>query len=52
MLNDGLETASAAFEVDYENASQLNRRYSRFFGLPPMRDVKARRMTRTATVSE
>lgn len=43
MLNGGLDAASAAFEVGYESASQFNREYSRFFGMPPMRDVKARR---------
>jgi AraC-like DNA-binding protein len=44
MVNEGLDAASAAFEVGYESASQFNREYSRFFGQPPMRDVKARRM--------
>jgi transcriptional regulator GlxA family with amidase domain len=44
MLNEGLDAASAAFEVGYESASQFNREYSRFFGQPPMRDVKARRL--------
>lgn len=43
MLNESLDAASAAFEVGYESASQFNREYSRFFGQPPMRDVKARR---------
>lgn len=43
MLIAGLDAASAAFEVGYESASQFNREYSRFFGQPPMRDVKARR---------
>lgn len=43
MLSDGLDAASAAFEVGYESASQFSREYSRFFGQPPMRDVKARR---------
>ncbi|HTW81656.1 MAG TPA: AraC family transcriptional regulator [Terracidiphilus sp.] len=43
MLADGLDAASAAFEVGYESASQFSREYSRFFGQPPMRDVKARR---------
>jgi AraC-like DNA-binding protein len=40
MLMDGLDAASAAFEVGYESASQFNREYSRFFGRPPMRDIK------------
>lgn len=44
MLNEGLDAASAAFEVGYESASQFNREYSRFFGQPPMRDMKARRL--------
>jgi len=41
MLMDGLDAASAAFAVGYESASQFNREYSRFFGQPPMRDIKA-----------
>ena len=41
MLADGLDVASAAFEVGYESASQFSREYSRFFGQPPMRDVRA-----------
>jgi AraC-like DNA-binding protein len=49
MLNDGLDAASAAFEVGYESASQFNREYSRFFGQPPMRDVKAHRLAGPAT---
>jgi AraC-like DNA-binding protein len=49
MLHAGLDAASAAFEVGYESASQFNREYSRFFGQPPMRDVKARRLSGTAT---
>jgi AraC-like DNA-binding protein len=44
MLNEGLDAASAAFEVGYESASQFNREYSRFFGQPPMRDIRARRI--------
>jgi AraC-like DNA-binding protein len=47
MLNEGLDAASAAFEVGYESASQFSREYSRFFGQPPMRDVKTRRLTST-----
>ena len=44
MISKGLDAASAAFEVGYESASQFNREYSRFFGQPPMRDVKGRRV--------
>jgi transcriptional regulator GlxA family with amidase domain len=48
MLMDGLDAASAAFEVGYESASQFNREYSRFFGQPPMRDVRALRFADAA----
>lgn len=44
MLIDGLDAAHAAFEVGYESASQFNREYSRLFGQPPMRDVRALRV--------
>jgi AraC-like DNA-binding protein len=43
MLMDGLDAASAAFEVGYESPSQFNREYSRFFGQPPMRDIRTHR---------
>jgi AraC-like DNA-binding protein len=43
MLVDGLDAASAAFEVGYESASQFNREYNRFFGQPPMRDIRTLR---------
>jgi AraC-like DNA-binding protein len=52
MLNDGLDAASAAFEVGYESASQFNREYGRFFGQPPMRDVRARRLAIAATTRD
>ena len=52
MLTDGLDAASAAFEVGYESASQFNREYSRFFGQPPMRDIKARRLTFAAMAND
>jgi transcriptional regulator GlxA family with amidase domain len=42
MVNEGMDAASAAFEVGYESASQFSREYRRFFGMPPMRDVKER----------
>jgi AraC-like DNA-binding protein len=43
MLMDGLDAAGAALEVGYESASQFNREYSRFFGQPPMRDIRTLR---------
>jgi AraC-like DNA-binding protein len=43
MLMDGLDAASAAFEVGYESATQFNREYSRLFGQPPMRDIRTLR---------
>ena len=43
MLVEGVDAASAAFEVGYESASQFSREYSRFFGQPPMRDVRTLR---------
>jgi AraC-like DNA-binding protein len=49
MLSNGMDAASAAFEVGYESPSQFSREYSRFFGQPPMRDIKARRLTGAAT---
>lgn len=47
MLNSGVDAASAAFEVGYESPTQFSREYSRFFGQPPMRDVRALRESGT-----
>lgn len=44
MLHDDLDVTSAAYAVGYESISQFNREYSRFFGQPPRRDVKAHRL--------
>jgi AraC-like DNA-binding protein len=41
MLTEGLDAATAAFEVGYESPSQFNREYSRMFGQPPVRDIQA-----------
>lgn len=43
MLLDGLDATSVAYEVGYESVSQFNREYSRFFGQPPIRDIKSLR---------
>ena len=43
MLVDGLDAATAGFEVGYGSATQFNREYSRFFGQPPKRDVRTLR---------
>jgi AraC-like DNA-binding protein len=43
MLMDGIDATTAAYEVGYESVSQFNREYSRFYGQPPMRDIKALR---------
>jgi AraC-like DNA-binding protein len=43
MLTGELNAATAAFEVGYESPSQFNREYRRFFGQPPIRDIKALR---------
>src|SRR5579863_4387753 len=47
MLNDDVDVATAAYEVGYESVTQFNREYSRFFGQPPGRDIKARRRALT-----
>ena len=49
MLMNGLDAASAAFEVGYESASQFNREYRRFFGKPPIRDIQSLRLANSAT---
>lgn len=43
MLVDRIDATTAAFEVGYESVSQFNREYSRFFGQPPMRDIRTLR---------
>ena len=50
MLKDGIDATSAAYEVGYESVSQFNREYSRLFGQPPMRDVKALRDNKVVAI--
>jgi AraC-like DNA-binding protein len=51
MLLDGIDASSAAYEVGYESISQFSREYSRFFGQPPMRDVRALRDGKVAAIN-
>lgn len=40
MFSEGVDAATAGHRVGYESQSQFNREYSRFFGMPPARDIK------------
>jgi len=40
MLADRVDAGTAAIRIGYESVSQFNREYKRFFGAPPVRDVK------------
>ncbi len=40
MFTEQMDVADAAFQVGYESPSQFSREYSRFFGSPPLRDIK------------
>jgi AraC-like DNA-binding protein len=51
MLTDDIDATSAAYDVGYESLSQFSREYSRLFGQPPMRDVKALREARVESMS-
>ena len=50
MLKDGLDATNAAFEVGYESVSQFNREYSRMFGEPPMRNIRALRDSKVVAI--
>jgi transcriptional regulator GlxA family with amidase domain len=47
MLMEDVDATTAAYEVGYESVSQFNREYSRMFGNPPIRDIKAHRSAGT-----
>ena len=51
MLMDGIDATTAAYEVGYESVSQFNREYSRCFGQPPMRDIKALRDSKVVAIN-
>ncbi len=40
LLAEGLDATTAGFRVGYRDASHFTREYRRFFGRPPMQDVK------------
>lgn len=40
LLVGDVDAATAAYVVGYESVSQFNREYARYFGQPPVRDVK------------
>lgn len=40
LLTAATTAADAGYRVGYESASQFNREYARYFGLPPMSDVR------------
>jgi AraC-like DNA-binding protein len=51
MISEDVDAATAGHRVGYESQSQFNREYSRFFGLPPARDVKRLREVQLGRVS-
>jgi AraC-like DNA-binding protein len=51
MFTSELDAASTAFEVGYESPSQFNREYRRFFGQPPIRDIKSLREGKVVAIT-
>lgn len=49
MITEGIDAATAAFEVGYESPSQFNREYRRLFGKPPIQDVRSQRLGQAST---
>lgn len=43
MFSEGMNAASAGFQVGYESPSQFSREYTHLFGAPPRRDIEALR---------
>lgn len=48
MLTENLDAMATTFKVGYESPSQFSREYSRLFGAPPSKDIKALRETDSA----
>lgn len=45
LLSGGFDAATAGFQVGHEEPAYFSREYKRYFGEPPMRDVKSLRKT-------
>jgi len=45
MVADGVSASAAAYDVGYESVPQFTREYRRMFGMPPVRDVSALRLS-------
>ncbi|MDG2640153.1 AraC family transcriptional regulator [Vibrio parahaemolyticus] len=48
MLTENLDAMATTFKVGYESPSQFSREYSRLFGAPPSKDIKALRQANSA----
>ncbi|AOV91874.1 AraC family transcriptional regulator [Vibrio parahaemolyticus] len=48
MLNENLDAMATTFKVGYESPSQFSREYSRLFGAPPSKDIKALKQASSA----
>lgn len=48
MLTENLDAMATTFKVGYESPSQFSREYSRLFGAPPSKDIKALKQASSA----
>ncbi|MCR9977522.1 AraC family transcriptional regulator [Vibrio parahaemolyticus] len=48
MLTENLDAMATTFRVGYESPSQFSREYSRLFGAPPSKDIKALKQASSA----
>ncbi|MFB9274882.1 AraC family transcriptional regulator [Cohnella cellulosilytica] len=52
LLTDDTDVTSTAFDVGYESVTQFNREYKRFFGLPPLKDIRTIRTLAKTSAEE
>ena len=45
MLAENADATHTAYQVGYESPLQFSRKYSRLFGVPPIRDIERLRTT-------